>query len=55
MSVRDAPPSDAQNVTESRKRCEVPSCPSFPQDVARRIAVNVAKLSALLKTDVKPF
>jgi hypothetical protein len=33
QNVRDAPPSDAQNVTESRKSCEVPSCPSFPQDV----------------------
>jgi hypothetical protein len=32
QNVRDAPPSDAQNVTESRKSCEVPSCPSFPQD-----------------------
>jgi len=30
--VRDAPSSDAQNVTESRKPCEVPSSPSFPQD-----------------------
>ena len=32
QNVRDAPSSDAQNVTESRKPCEVPSCPSFPQD-----------------------
>jgi hypothetical protein len=32
QNASDATPPDAQSVTESRKSCEVPSCPSFPQD-----------------------
>ena len=31
QNANDAPPPDAQNVTASRKSCEVPSFPSFPQ------------------------
>src|SRR5215813_15641724 len=31
QNANEAPPRDAQNVTESRKSCEVPSCGSFPQ------------------------
>ena len=32
QNVRDAPSSDAQNVTESRKPCEVPSFPQVPRE-----------------------
>jgi hypothetical protein len=35
QNANGAPPPDAQNVTESRKSCEVPSFPSFPQDARR--------------------
>src|SRR5262249_21157364 len=31
QNANDATPPDARNVTENRKSCEVPSCPSFPQ------------------------
>jgi len=30
QNANDAPPADAQNVTGTRKSCEVPSFPSFP-------------------------
>src|SRR6516165_10632570 len=32
--ARDAPPPNAETVTENRKYCEVPSSPSFPQGLS---------------------
>ena len=41
QNANDAPPPDAQNVTGTRKSCEVPSCPSFPQVPKERPASSV--------------
>src|SRR5204862_7233847 len=39
QNANDAPPADAQNVTGTRKSCEVPSFPSFPHVPKERPAI----------------